>query len=74
VQSPNRGRTHDADARNGLKPFARFVRAMLNLDAFFDRSDQRLQRLKLSRQHNEARSPSTGKGASRSSATIARIP
>ena len=38
----DRGRPDDADARDGLKPLARLVRAVLRLDSFLDRSDQRL--------------------------------
>src|SRR5437660_1359014 len=40
----------DTDARDGLKPLARLVRAVLRLDSLLDRSDQRLHRLKLRRQ------------------------
>ena len=49
---------------------ARLVRAVLRLNSFLDRSDQRLHGLKLRRQHNDARRASIGKRASFSSATI----
>ena len=48
------GRAYDADTGDGLEPLARLVRAMLRNDPFLDRSDQRLDRLKLRRQNQSA--------------------
>src|SRR5712671_6597991 len=50
----DRSRPDNPDARDGLNPLARLVRAMLHLDPLFDRSDDTLQRLKLRSQHDDA--------------------
>ena len=45
----NSARANDANAGDALQPLARLIRTMLCDDPLLDRSDQRLQRLKLRR-------------------------
>src|SRR5712691_4013795 len=51
----NRGGADNPNARDGLEPLARLVRAMLNNDPLLDRSNHRLQRLNPRCQHDQAR-------------------
>jgi hypothetical protein len=52
----DRACAQNADPGDASKPFARLVRAMLRDDPLLDCSDHRLQRLKLRRQYDQARS------------------
>src|SRR5215510_418800 len=49
-------RAQDPDPRDGRKPLARFARSVLRNNPLLDGPDQRLQRLKLRRQDDQARS------------------
>ena len=52
--SRNGGRANNADPGNSAEPFACLVRAMLRHNPLLDRSNERLQRLKLGRKYDEA--------------------
>jgi len=67
----DRGRPQNPDARDGFNPLARLVRAMLRLDPLFDCPNHRLHRLKLCRQHDDARPRIDRQARLPSSATIA---
>ena len=51
----DRGGSDKTNSGDALEPLARLAQAVLHHDAFLDRSDQRLHRLKLRRQHDKAR-------------------
>src|SRR3984885_13029466 len=51
----DRGGSDKTNSGDALEPLARLAQAVLHNDAFLDRSDQRLHRLKLRRQHDKAR-------------------
>src|SRR5262249_57349961 len=51
----NSTRTKEPDPRNARKSLARLIRTMLHNQPLLNRSNQRLQRLKLRRKHDQTR-------------------